>query len=55
MSVAEAKEGGYVVTAKSGSGHTFTVVREASGTFKRTCSPEGKTGAEGGGCQNSAW
>jgi hypothetical protein len=35
--------------------HTFSVVRKKSGEVKRICAPEGKTGSEGGGCQNSTW
>jgi type IV pilus assembly protein PilA len=47
---------GYEITATSvTAGHTFTITKEASGAVKRTCKPEGKTGAEGGGCQNSTW
>jgi type IV pilus assembly protein PilA len=46
---------GYVVTATSASGHTFTITKKANGTVERTCTPEGKTGSEGGGCQNSSW
>ena len=45
---------GYEVTATSTSGHTFTVKKEG-GTVTRTCTPTGKTGSEGGGCQNSSW
>jgi len=56
LSKAEAKGGGYEVTANSVTAeHTFTIVKEANGTIKRTCTPAGKTGAEGGGCQNSSW
>ena len=46
---------GYTVTATATDGHTFTIKREASGNTKRECTPEGKTGSEGGGCQNSSW
>ncbi len=28
---------------------------EANGEVTRKCTPEGKTGSEGGGCQNSTW
>jgi type IV pilus assembly protein PilA len=45
----------FTVTATSVSGHTFTVKREANGEVKRSCTPAGKTGSEGGGCQNSTW
>ena len=47
--------GGYEVTATSTSGHTFTVKKTAAGTVERICTPAGKTGSEGGGCQNSSW
>jgi type IV pilus assembly protein PilA len=45
----------YTVTAKATDGHTFSVNREASGNVTRTCTPLGKTGSEGGGCQQSSW
>jgi type IV pilus assembly protein PilA len=45
----------YTVTATATDGHTFSIKREASGNVKRECTPEGKTGSEGGGCQNSSW
>jgi type IV pilus assembly protein PilA len=45
---------GYEVTAESTSGHTFTIVHAETGNT-RTCTPAGKTGSEGGGCQNSKW
>jgi type IV pilus assembly protein PilA len=45
----------YTVTAEATDGHTFTYTREPSGTSKRTCTPTGKTGSEGGGCQNGSW
>ena len=47
--------GGYEVTATSTSGHTFTVRKTAAGTVERICTPAGKTGSEGGGCQNTSW
>ena len=47
--------GGYEVTATSTSGHTFTVKKTAAGTVERICTPAGKTGSEGGGCQNTSW
>lgn len=53
---AEAESGaGYSVTTTSTSGHTFTVTRKSTGTIERTCTPTGKVGAEGGGCQNGSW
>ena len=58
VSVAEATESGegFKVTASSATaGHTFSVVRRKSGDVERICTPEGKTGSEGGGCQNSTW
>jgi type IV pilus assembly protein PilA len=45
----------YEVTAKATDGHTFTIKRLASGSVERVCTPAGKTGSEGGGCQNSSW
>jgi type IV pilus assembly protein PilA len=45
---------GYTVTAESTSGHTFSVIHSETGN-SRTCTPPGKTGAEGGGCQSSSW
>jgi type IV pilus assembly protein PilA len=45
----------YTVTALSTSGHEFSVNRLAGGTTTRTCLPTGKTGSEGGGCQNGSW
>ena len=45
----------YEVTAKATDGHTFTIKRLANGTTERICTPTGKTGSEGGGCQNSSW
>jgi len=35
--------------------HSFTIERLANGEIKRSCTPTGKTGSEGGGCQNSNW
>ncbi|MGC1184225.1 MAG: type II secretion system protein [Candidatus Dormiibacterota bacterium] len=45
----------YVVTAEATDGHTFSIKREVSGAVKRECTPTGKTGSEGGGCQNGSW
>ena len=50
---------GYTVTAEStgetgGTAHTFSVTHSESGNV-RSCTPTGKTGSEGGGCQNSSW
>ena len=45
----------YKVTAEATDGHTFTIKRLANGSTERTCTPTGKTGSEGGGCQNSSW
>jgi type IV pilus assembly protein PilA len=45
----------FTVTAHSTSGHTFSVNRLADGSTTRTCTPTGKTGSEGGGCQNGSW
>ncbi len=46
----------FEVTATSATaGHTFTIKKLANGTVERTCTPAGKTGSEGGGCQNSTW
>ena len=46
---------GYTVTATATDGHTFSIKRLASGATERTCTPTGKTGSEGGGCQSSSW
>jgi type IV pilus assembly protein PilA len=45
----------YAVTSEATDGHTFTYTREPGGATKRTCTPTGKTGSEGGGCQNGSW
>ncbi len=45
----------YAVTAEATDGHTFTYTKEPGGSTKRTCTPTGMTGAEGGGCQNGSW
>jgi len=61
ISAVEGTETGFTVTAKSTSGHTFTIKREANGTVVRTCEaigakePTKATGSEGGGCQNGTW
>ena len=47
---------GYEVTATSTTaGHSFTIKKTGAGTVERICKPEGKTGSEGGGCQQSSW
>jgi hypothetical protein len=43
------------VTATSADSHTFSIKRLSSGVTERTCTPTGKTGSEGGGCQNGSW
>jgi type IV pilus assembly protein PilA len=45
----------YTVTAEATDGHTFSYTKEPGGSTKRTCTPTGKTGSEGGGCQNGTW
>src|ERR1022692_4328979 len=45
----------YTVTAVATDTHTFSIKRLASGSTERTCTPTGKTGSEGGGCQNGSW
>ena len=45
----------YEVTAVAPDGHTFTIKRLANGSTERICTPTGKTGSEGGGCQNGSW
>ncbi len=57
LSAASAPTGNeYSVTATAaGPGHTFTIVKKENGVIERTCTPVGKTGAEGGGCQNGTW
>ena len=46
---------GYTVTTEATDGHTFSIKRLPSGATERTCTPVGKTGSEGGGCQNGSW
>ena len=46
---------GYTVTVEATDGHTFSIKRSANGTTERTCTPTGKTGSEGGGCQSGSW
>ncbi len=46
---------GYVVTATATDGHTFSIEKKSTGEVLRSCTPTGKTGSEGGGCQNSSW
>jgi type IV pilus assembly protein PilA len=46
---------GFTVTAEATDGHTFSIKRAANGTTERTCTPPGKTGSEGGGCQSGSW
>ena len=46
---------GYIVTATATDGHTFSIEKKSTGEVLRTCTPTGKTGSEGGGCQNSSW
>jgi type IV pilus assembly protein PilA len=46
---------GYTVTTEATDGHTFSIKRSASGTTERICTPTGKTGSEGGGCQSGSW
>ena len=53
VSVPAAEE--YTVTAEATSGHTFSIVHKSTGVTERTCTPTGKTGSEGGGCQNGSW
>ena len=58
ISKAESTEGGegYIVTAQSvTAGHSFSITRKKNGEVERTCTPAGKTGSEGGGCQSSTW
>jgi type IV pilus assembly protein PilA len=46
---------GYTVTATATDGHTFSIEKKSTGEVLRTCTPTGKTGSEGGGCQNGTW
>jgi type IV pilus assembly protein PilA len=46
---------GYTVTTEATDGHTFSIKRLANGTTERSCTPTGKTGSEGGGCQSGSW
>jgi type IV pilus assembly protein PilA len=50
-----ATSSGYKVTANSTiAGHSFSITKN-EGTVTRSCTPTGKTGSEGGGCQNGSW
>jgi type IV pilus assembly protein PilA len=53
LSAAVGSTTGYVVTAKSNSGNTYTITN-ASGTVTRTCTPN-TTGATSGGCVAGTW
>ena len=55
VTVAGANSEEYTVMAEATDGHTFSIKREENGSTKRECTPTGKTGSEGGGCQNSSW
>ncbi|HEX4465722.1 MAG TPA: prepilin-type N-terminal cleavage/methylation domain-containing protein [Solirubrobacteraceae bacterium] len=44
--------GGYVITAKSTNGDSYTISRTQAGSVTRTCSAEA---ANRGGCANSSW
>jgi type IV pilus assembly protein PilA len=55
---AEATESGagFKVTAASATAnHSFSITKKSNGELERSCTPTGKVGAEGGGCQNSTW
>jgi type IV pilus assembly protein PilA len=54
VTVAGAGSEEYVVTAEATDTHTFSITRAAGGTVTRTCTPAGKTGSAGGGCQSSS-
>jgi type IV pilus assembly protein PilA len=49
VTVTGADANGYVVTAKSQSGNTFSITKASDGTISRSC-----TGS-GGGCSSSTW
>jgi type IV pilus assembly protein PilA len=51
----EAGNEGFTVTAKSPTGHTFSMVQKKNGETERTCTPTGKKGAEAGGCVEGSW
>lgn len=55
ISKAEATESGkgYIVTATSTSGDTFTWTKSSTGTVSRTCTV--KSGNNAGGCQTGSW
>ncbi len=58
LSAAEATESGagFKVTATAVTvGHSFSIIRTKTGSVERKCTPEGKTGSAGGGCQKSTW
>ena len=43
----------FVVTASSKSGNTFTITKQADGTYSRTCTTAG--GTTKGGCNGTSW
>ncbi len=51
----EAGNEGFTVTAKSPTGHTFSMVQKANGEVERTCSPTGLKGSAAGGCVEGSW
>lgn len=51
----ESGEGYKVTAASTTAGHSFSIEKKKTGEVVRSCKPEGKTGSEGGGCQNSTW
>ncbi len=46
---------GFTVTAKSPTGHTFSMIQKKNGEVERKCEPTGKKGAEAGGCVEGSW
>jgi len=51
----EASNEGFTVTAKSPTGHTFSVVQKANGEVERKCTPTGLKGSAAGGCVEGSW
>jgi type IV pilus assembly protein PilA len=46
---------GYLVTATSITGHTFTITHRASGAVERSCTPKEASGSQAGGCVQGTW
>ncbi len=45
----------YTVTAKSTTGHQFSITRNNKGEITRSCTPTGLKGSAAGGCVEGSW